>query len=63
MDRFEKRLAGWKRGLFLKGGRLTLIKSTLGNLSIYYVSLMVIPKSVAKKLESHIEQVPVARHG
>lgn len=48
----EMRLAGWKRGLLSKGGRLTLVKNTLSNLLIYYLSLFTIPCSAAKKLES-----------
>lgn len=51
VDRFEKRLAGWKKGLLSKGDRLRLIKSTLDNLPIYYMSLLTILKSVVKKLE------------
>jgi hypothetical protein len=34
-----------------KGGRLTLIKSTLFNLPIYYMSLFPIPVGVANRLE------------
>lgn len=49
--RFEKRLAEWKRNLFSKSRWLTLIKSTLTYLPIYYMFLLSIPKSVAKKLE------------
>lgn len=51
VNRFEQRLSGWKRGLLSKGGRLTLIKNTLRNLPINYVSLQATPVSVAKKLE------------
>jgi hypothetical protein len=48
----ERRLASWKK-LYLstKGGRLTLLKSTLSNLSTYYLSLFPIPVRVANKLE------------
>ena len=34
-----------------KGGRLTLLKSTLSNLPTYYLSLFTIPSHVANKLE------------
>lgn len=50
-DRFEQRLAGWKEDLLSKGGLLTLIKSTLVNLPIYYMPLLTIPMSVDKKLK------------
>jgi hypothetical protein len=36
-----------------KGGRVTLIKSTLSNLPTYFLSLLPIPSSVA----SHIEKL------
>jgi hypothetical protein len=36
-------LAGWKLLYFSKGGRLTLIKSTLSNLPTYFLSLFRIP--------------------
>uniref|UniRef100_A0A2N9HRV7 Kinesin motor domain-containing protein n=1 Tax=Fagus sylvatica TaxID=28930 RepID=A0A2N9HRV7_FAGSY len=47
----EQRLAGWKRMYLSKGGRVTLIKSTLSNIPTYYVSLFSIPTSVAQHLE------------
>lgn len=50
-ERFKKWLALWKRHYLLKGGRQTLIKSTLSSLAIYFMSLFVIPKRVAAKLE------------
>lgn len=52
VNRVEKRFWGWKRRLLSKGERLTLIKCTLSNLRIYYLSLLAIPTSVAEKLES-----------
>jgi hypothetical protein len=51
LETTEKRLAGWKLGLLSKGGRLTLIKSTLSNLPTYLLSLFSIPSSVANRLE------------
>jgi hypothetical protein len=36
-----------------KGGRVTLIKSTLANMSTYYMSLFPIPASVAKHIEKN----------
>ena len=47
----EKQLSGWKRLYFSKGGRLTLLKSTLSSLPTYYLSLFTIPKAVAIRLE------------
>jgi hypothetical protein len=51
IKKMEIRLAGWK-GLYLsKGGRLTLIKSTLSNLPTYFLSIFPIPVGVANRLE------------
>lgn len=51
---FERRLAGWKTNFFSSGGRLTLIKSTLTNLPIYYLSTLMILVKVAKTIGSHM---------
>jgi hypothetical protein len=42
-------MAGWKRMYFSKGGRLTLLKSTLSNFPTYYLSLFPIPVDVANR--------------
>jgi hypothetical protein len=51
LEKVERRLTGWKRSYLSKGGKLTLIKSTLSNLPTYYMSLFPIPVSVAKRIE------------
>ena len=50
-DRFRRRLATWKRQYISKGGRITLIRSTLSSLPIYFLSLFRMPKSVCSRLE------------
>ena len=50
-ERFKKRLTMWKRQYLSKGGRLTLIKSILSSLLIYFMSLFVIPRKVSSRLE------------
>ena len=50
-ERFRKRLASWKRQYISKGGRLTLIQSTLSSLPIYFLSLFRMPKLVCSRLE------------
>ncbi|XP_059658724.1 uncharacterized protein LOC132305055 [Cornus florida] len=39
VERFEKRLVGWKKQYLLKGGKVTLMKSTLASLPTYFLSL------------------------
>ncbi len=51
IEKVEHRLAGWKKLYLSKGGRLTLIKSTLSNIPTYYLLLFPIPVSVAQRLE------------
>jgi hypothetical protein len=51
LEKMQRRLAGWKRLYLSKGGRLTLIKSTLSSLPTYFLSLFPIPSSVAKRIE------------
>jgi hypothetical protein len=53
IEKMESKLAGWKRMYLSKGGKLTLIKSTLSNILTYYdyLSLFQIPVRVAKQIE------------
>ena len=51
VERVERRLASWK-GIYLsKGGKLTLIKSTLSSMPTYFLSLFTMPKSIAQRIE------------
>ncbi|RVW23454.1 putative ribonuclease H protein [Vitis vinifera] len=50
-ERFRKRLAKWKRQFISKGGRMTLIRSTLSSMPIYLMSLLRIPRAVSLRLE------------
>jgi len=51
VEKVERRLASWKRMYLSKGGRVTLIKSTLSNLPMYFLSLFSIPAGVANRIE------------
>ena len=51
LEKMERRLAGWKRLYLSKGGKVTLIKSTLSSLTTYFLSLFPIPVKVAKRME------------
>jgi hypothetical protein len=50
-DMMVRRLAPWKRLYLSKGGRVTLIKSTLSNMPTYMLSLFPILADVAKRIE------------
>lgn len=52
MDRVEKKLSVWKVRTLSIGGWSLLLKSVLGALGIYYVSLFLFPITVSKILES-----------
>ena len=51
VERFRKRLAMWKRQYISKGGRITLIRSTLSNLPIYFIFIFQLPRVVRMRLE------------
>ena len=51
LERVEKKLTGWKWLYLLKGGRLTLLKSTLSSLPTYYLLLFTISQHITDRLE------------
>jgi len=51
IEKMEARLARWKKVCLSRGGRLTLINSTLSSLPTYFLSLFPIPVGVANRLE------------
>lgn len=51
VERVQRHFAGLKRQYLSKQERLTLIKSALINIPTYFMSLDVIPVSVADRLE------------
>ncbi|GKE37099.1 RNA-directed DNA polymerase, eukaryota, reverse transcriptase zinc-binding domain protein [Tanacetum coccineum] len=52
VSNFGSRLSKWKIKTLSIGGRMTLIKSVLGSLPIYHVSIYKVPKKVINRLES-----------
>ncbi|GJY53747.1 putative RNA-directed DNA polymerase [Tanacetum coccineum] len=50
--RLTKRLAPRKNNLLSIGGRLTLVKSVLGSLPLYYLSIFRVPSSIISSIES-----------
>lgn len=51
IEKIKLRLAGWKRRFLSYAGRLTLIKTVLSSLPVYYLSLFKIPEGIAKEIE------------
>lgn len=52
VNKFKKHLATWKAKILSVGGRLTLLKSVLGSIAIYYMSIFKTPISIINTLES-----------
>lgn len=52
VEKFHARLNRWKVKALSIGGRLTLLKSVLGSLATYYLSVFKAPLQVLKKLET-----------
>ena len=52
LEKMEKELSGWKHLYLSKGGKLTLLRSTLSSLPTYFLSLFTIRKAVAARMES-----------
>ena len=51
LEKMERKLSGWQRMYLSKGGRVTLIKSTLSSLPTYFMSPFPILVSVARCLD------------
>ena len=51
IEKMEKKLGGWKQLYLSKGGKLTLLRSTLSNIPTYFLSLFHLPARVATQLE------------
>ncbi|GJU37503.1 putative RNA-directed DNA polymerase, eukaryota, reverse transcriptase zinc-binding domain protein [Tanacetum coccineum] len=52
VDKFQKRLFKWKSKSLSIGGRVTLIKTVLNSLGVYYFSNFKTPKNIITKLEN-----------
>ncbi|OAY83559.1 putative ribonuclease H protein, partial [Ananas comosus] len=50
IDKFHKRLSGWKSALLSPAGRVVLINSVLTNLPIHYLSIFILPKAINHQL-------------
>ncbi|GJZ38047.1 RNA-directed DNA polymerase, eukaryota, reverse transcriptase zinc-binding domain protein, partial [Tanacetum coccineum] len=52
IDKVRSRLSKWKMNTLSIGGRLTLLKSVLGSIPIFHMSIFRVPLGVLQKLES-----------
>lgn len=52
IEKFRSKLADWKARLISFGGGLTLVRTVLGSMALYYFSLIRAPMSVIESLES-----------
>ncbi|XP_071727280.1 uncharacterized protein [Rutidosis leptorrhynchoides] len=53
IDKFKKKLPGWKGRCLSFGGRLVMINAVLSNLPLHYMSLYKVPSSVLKQLDRY----------
>lgn len=51
VDRVRRKLAGWKAVSLTKGGRITLLKAVVASILVYFMSLFVMPSSIANPIE------------
>lgn len=51
LEKTQKKLSSWKYSLISKGGKLTLIHSTLNSIPIYQLSVFKAPLAVCKSME------------
>nr|GEU64493.1 RNA-directed DNA polymerase, eukaryota, reverse transcriptase zinc-binding domain protein [Tanacetum cinerariifolium] len=52
VDRVRRRLSKWKMKTLSVGGRLTLVKSVLGSIPIFHMSIFKVPSGILRTLES-----------
>ncbi|KAL0559838.1 hypothetical protein IC582_000218 [Cucumis melo] len=52
LQKIQKKLSSWKYSQLSKGGRITLINSTLESLPTYQMSVFKVPKGIAQKIEA-----------
>ncbi|GJZ74981.1 hypothetical protein Tco_0639446 [Tanacetum coccineum] len=52
IDKVKSRLSNWKLKSLSIGGRLTLLKSVLGSIPIFHMSIFKVPLTVLRSLES-----------
>lgn len=62
IQKVEKKLASWRGKVLSLGGRLTLLKSSLASLPLYYMSLFPVPQGIIKNSQpSSVSSYGMAR--
>ena len=56
IEKLSKKISNWRAKAISFGGRLTLVKSILGSLTLYFLLLFHAPKGVIKELERVTEK-------
>lgn len=51
VKKVSKKLASWKRSCISLSGKITLIKATLSNVPVYYMSMHRMPQKVMSSIE------------
>ena len=59
VERVKTRISKWKMKSLSIGGRLTLLKSVLGSMTIFHMSIFKVPMGVLRTLESIHSQLMV----
>lgn len=54
IDKFDTKLAGWKKHFLSHAGRTTLIQSVLALIPLFYMATSIVPKHVLNKLTQTI---------
>lgn len=53
IERIQGKLECWKKSYISMGGRITLIKATLSNLPVYYMSLFKMPLKIISQVKKY----------
>lgn len=57
VHKIEKKIDSWKGKLLSIGGRLTLIKSVLSAIPLYWLSIFKMPSKVRKRIEQLVRRL------
>lgn len=61
VEKIKKKISCWKKSYIFLRGRITLIKATITNVPVYYMSLFKMPNKVASSLKKCPKEFSVGR--